>query len=142
MLIEHLGKEIRHVAKKIKHEIDYRTMTLGITGYQSRIIRYILDKSQDQEVFQKDIEEEFKIKRSSVTSVLQTMEKNGLIQRISVKQDARLKKIILTDKALQLSNQCNEIIYQFENDLQKNLTPEELASFMNVLQKLNQNLDG
>lgn len=141
-MIEHLGKEIRHIANKIKHEVDYRTTALGITGYQSRIIRYILDKSQNQEVFQKDIEEEFKIKRSSVTSVLQTMEKNGLIKRVSVKQDARLKKIILTDKALQLSNQCNEIIYQFENDLQKDLSSEELNTFMNVLQKLNQNLDG
>ena len=48
--------------------------------------------SQQGDVYQKDIESFFKLRRSTVSSQLDTLEKKGLIQRVPVSHDARLKK--------------------------------------------------
>ena len=62
---------------------------------QGWIIGYLY-QNRDKEVFQRDIQEQFSIRRSTVTGILQLMEKNGLITRSSVERDARLKKLELT----------------------------------------------
>ena len=51
------------------------------------------------DIYQKDVEKEFQIRRSTATGTLQILEKNGFIRREPVKQDARLKKLVPTDKA-------------------------------------------
>ena len=52
-------------------------------------------------MFQRDLQAHFSVRRSTVTGLLQLMEKKGLITRSSVAQDARLKKIQLTPRAIQ-----------------------------------------
>ena len=47
---------------------------------QGWIIDYIYDRGNDP-VFQRDIEKEFTIRRSTATELLKLMEKNGLITR-------------------------------------------------------------
>lgn len=42
-------------------------------------------------IFQKDLETEFCIGRSTVTNILNLMEKKGFVRRESVSYDARLK---------------------------------------------------
>lgn len=65
-----------------------------------RVLGFVKKHSLHGEmIFQKDIEREFKIKGSSVTSVLNNLEKNGYILRKSVERDKRLKQIVLTEKA-------------------------------------------
>ena len=52
------------------------------------IIEYLY-RHRDEPVFQRDIEREFSITRSTVTNILQLMERKGYIQRQSVPQDDR-----------------------------------------------------
>ena len=61
--------------------------------------------SQQGDVYQKDIESFFKLRRSTVSSQLDTLEKKGLIQRVPVSHDARLKKLVLTEEGLRISGQ-------------------------------------
>ena len=56
------------------------------------------DDHADTEIYQKDIEQEFKVSRATASNMLQLMERKGLIVRESVSCDARLKKISLTRK--------------------------------------------
>ncbi|MDO7205446.1 helix-turn-helix domain-containing protein [Paraclostridium bifermentans] len=49
-------------------------------------------KVRDKDVFQKDLESVFDLKRSSISLMLNNMEKSGLIERMLVKEDGRLKK--------------------------------------------------
>ena len=63
------------------------------------IIRYLYE-NREQDIFQKDIEQRFAVGRSTVTNLIQLMEKKGFVKRESVKQDARLKKVILTEKGI------------------------------------------
>ena len=91
--------------------------------------------------FQKDLEKHFDLKRSSISLMLNNMEKNDLIQRVPVAEDARLKKIILTEKALLLNKNISNAIDSIENKLSDSLTLEEINTFYKVLDKIRNNLE-
>ncbi|MBQ3008150.1 MAG: MarR family transcriptional regulator [Oscillospiraceae bacterium] len=142
MNIEHVGKHIMVAAHQIKVSLDSIFDNYGLNGLQVRILGFIArNDDKDKDVYQKDIETEFKIRRSSVTSVLNTMEKNGYIQRQSVKSDARLKKIVLTDKAKQVGKIHHDAVDRFEQSLLDNMTGEEISTLKMLLDKVVDNLD-
>ena len=62
-----------------------------LTAMHGWILGYLC-RNEHKDIFQKDIEAEFKICRSTVTNILKLMEKKGYIKRESVPYDARLKK--------------------------------------------------
>ena len=68
---------------------------------QRWVIGY-LSEHEGKDVFQRDLEEEFSVRRSTATGILQLMEKNELITREPVSHDARLKKLVLTPKAIEI----------------------------------------
>ena len=69
------------------------------------------------------------------------MEKNGLIKRESVPYDARLKKITLTDKAVDIQHIVDKTFIELEETLKKDITQEELEVFYRVLDKINSNTE-
>ena len=64
---------------------------IKMTNMHGRIISY-LHRNEGRDIYQRDIEKTFMISGPSVSEVLKLMQKNGLIERQSVKHDARLKK--------------------------------------------------
>ena len=72
----------------------------AVTPMHGWIMEYLY-RNSDTPVFQRDIEREFSITRSTVTNILQLMERKGYIARRSVEQDARLKQLVLTEKGRQ-----------------------------------------
>ena len=112
----------------------------SVTMLHGRIVTYLF-VNKDSEVFQRDIEQEFEIRRPTVTKILQAMEKNGLITRHEVDYDARLKKIQLTDKAIHFHREILNRVGTFEETLTKGLTEEEIATFLTILDKIKKNLE-
>ena len=93
-----IGAEIRVLANLIGrnfNEINSGDECYDLTGPQSLILAYLYNHQND-DVFQKDIELEFNIRRSSATGVLKCLEAHDFIRRETINRDARLKKIILT----------------------------------------------
>lgn len=107
---------------------------------QSRIVGYI-HKNKESDIFQKDIEELLKIRRSTATGMLNTLEKKGLIRRKPVSYDARLKKLEITPEGILFSNKAVECIYDVENQVRSGLTDEELETFFNLLSKIKKNIE-
>ena len=139
---EDVGKCIMDTAHKIKLSLNSIFEQAGLTGLQARILGFVKFNSENgRDIFQKDIEAEFKIRRSSVSSVLDNMEKNGFIVRQSVENDARLKKIVLTEKAQHISKQHYQTVLRFESSLLENLTADEIATLKNLLNKVVENID-
>ena len=68
-----------------------------VTPMHEWILSYLF-WHRDEPVYQRDIEREFSITRSTVTNILQLMERKGYIERQSVPQDARLKRLVLTER--------------------------------------------
>ena len=136
----HIGKEMDIISHKIRRKIDNEISQYGITNVQGKIIGCLYFKSDKKDIFQKDIEHDLKIRSSSVTSVLKLMEKNGYIKRVSVDYDARLKKIILTEKGDMIRKGVYRSIVSVEDKVQSYLTDEELQFLFAILDKLNRNL--
>ncbi|MBE6886889.1 MAG: winged helix-turn-helix transcriptional regulator [Ruminococcaceae bacterium] len=140
---EDVGKCIMNTAHQIKFSLNSIFEQAGLTGLQARILGFVRFNSENgRDIFQKDIEAEFKIRRSSVSSVLDNMEKNGFISRQSVESDARLKKIVLTEKAQDISKQHYQTILRFENSLLENMTADEIATLKSLLSKVAENIEG
>lgn len=136
------GFEIHRLSKMIQRSRVHSAVQQHVdcvTGTHGYLLHYLYD-NRGRDVFQRDIEKQFSIGRSTVTSILQLMEKNGLILRESVPQDARLKRIILTQEALDLHVQIEQDIADFETKLTKGLTNEERIAFLTAVKKMRQNM--
>lgn len=138
--MEHGGAPIKcilDVSKNIRYFFDLAMAQNGLTSIQTRILGY-LRKAQEENrsVFQRDIEEVFRIKRSSVTSVLQTLEKNGMIIRESIPEDARVKKLILTDKARKMQGCTYQKIGEMEEEVRSIFTEEEFRQFLDYMNRI------
>ena len=107
----------------------------NVTLMHGWIIGYLYEH-RDTDVFQKDLEAEFAISRSTVTNILQLMERKGYIERMSVQTDARLKKIILTPKGLEINNIIRDTIIEYENSFDDILDDEERKTFLHLIRKL------
>lgn len=139
-----IGASIRVLSIHIKRFIDNHTAKSHIqvlTGVQHAVIGYLGDRSLEQDIFQKDIENEFNIRRSTATGILQLMEKNGLLKREPVPSDARLKKVILTEKALHIHESIKKDITEMEQVMTDGLTEEELDTFFSVIDKISMNIE-
>jgi DNA-binding MarR family transcriptional regulator len=131
-----IGREVNIFINRINRIVSNNMSQYGITGSQAHIINYIYDESNKREVFQRDVEKEFDIRRSSATIALQLMEANGFIKRESVPSDARLKKITLTEKGVFVQKIVREIIDQSEKSLRDALTKNEYNTLVSVINKL------
>lgn len=137
---KNIGKEIIVLSNRIKRRMRSAAESLGITDTQGRVLKYIWEESKSREVFQKDLEDEFDIRRSSVTQVIQLLERDGLIVRESVQRDARLKKLVLTEKAIRIQGVMNEKIRELESQMQKDISEEEREILLNLLRKIKRNI--
>lgn len=138
----HLGFEIRTLNNHVKRFVQSTKPAefQESTGVHGWAIRYFYE-NLDKDIFQRDFEARFSIRRSTATNMLKLMEKNGLICRESVSYDARLKKIVLTQKAIEMHKKATKNIEMIENTLKKGITNDELIAFYNVVDKIKANLE-
>lgn len=135
-----IGKYIQIVSRQLKRNMDETLNGYNVTGVQSMIIGYIYKKSKKGEVFAKDIEEEFEMRKASVAGIIQLMEGNGLIERKAKEGDCRLKSIVLTPKALEIEKTIKKQIDIAEQNIVKEMNEEEQKIFLKLLKKASFNL--
>nr|WP_253289403.1 MarR family transcriptional regulator [Clostridium sp. MSJ-8] len=109
---------------------------LGTNGW---ILGYIYDH-RDKDVFQKDIEDEFTIRRSTVSNILKLLEQKGMIVREPVSYDARLKRITLTEEAIDIHMTIRKDVSKLESKLTKGISKEEIDMFFNIMKKFQKNI--
>ena len=108
---------------------------------QGWIINYLYDH-QEKEIFQKDIERNFHIARSTVTCMVKQMEKEGFIARVGVERDSRLKKIILLKKGEELHELIRGRLSGLEMSMKEGISEEEMEAFFKVAFRILDNLGG
>lgn len=139
---EKIGFEIRRLDHMLGRNMQAHVRAAGIdevTLMHGWIIRYLYT-NQDKDVFQKDIEQYFSIGRSTVTNIIQLMERKGYIARESVEHDARLKKVVLTEKGIRNQEMLEDLVESLDTRLVDGITDEELSVFYSVIEKLKRNL--
>ena len=93
----HVGAEVKMISNMI-----HRRLIAGrvceedqLTASNGWILGY-LAHNEDREVYQRELEEKFRIRRATVSKTLGLMEQKGLIERVPVEHDARLKRLLLS----------------------------------------------
>lgn len=107
----------------------------GMTVSQLSTMGYLAMR-EGSDVYQRDIETFFHLRRSTVSSLLNTLERKGLLQREPVPHDARLKKLVLTEAGLALSTQALSVMRRMNQVLIQGLTPEEVVQLSGLLGKV------
>lgn len=138
-----VGREIHALSNLLGRRIEAEKKQQGmqdVTPMQTWIIGY-LQEHKGQDIFQRDIERDFTITRSTVTGILKLMEKNGLIYRVSVPEDARLKKLILTKTGEAMYQKVRQHIEDTERMLVQGFTEDEVEALLNMMDRLRVNLE-
>ena len=140
---EKIGLEIRKLNHEMNRNLELQVKAEGIdevTLMHGWIMRYLYE-NREKEIYQKDIEKHFSIGRSTVTSIIQLMEKKGFIERQAVQSDARLKKVLLTEKGEKTHEMIEALIIQLNQNMMEGIEQEELQTFLEVLSKIRQNIE-
>ena len=139
-----LGFMIKQINNMIRRRLDQRFAEAGLSdfsGMQGPILGYIQQESQQRDVFQRDIEKTFQIRRSTATVMLQNLEQKGYIEREAVKSDARLKRISLTERAVRYDREIHRLLDRFNLEVEAGISPAEKEAFCKVLAKIVHNLE-
>lgn len=139
--MEEIGAWIQKLNRQIRRRIDESVAGEEVTGVQCGMIRYLYNESKKHDVFAKDLENEFDMRRASVAGIIQLMEKNGLIRREEIDQDGRCKKIVLTDKALQIREIIEQEIGSAEKQLVQDMDKEQIETILAGIKQMSYNMN-
>ncbi len=131
--------EIKKLDNMIERKIFKGIDKLKLTNTQVRILKYLCD-NKDKVIYQSSIEKEVSVRRSTISGILNTMEKNNLIKRVACKNDSRKKQVALTDYSLNKHKEIAQKIANFEDDLLRGITKEETDYLFKIIDKLEENL--
>lgn len=118
---------------------DKKNFELIPTPTQMEILEYVLEHNSEN-IYQKDLENVLNLRRATVSGVLQTMEKNNLIERITDSIDTRTKIIILTEKSKEVFAERKEKLEDIEKVITRNISKEELEVFFKVTETMKTNI--
>lgn len=141
---EQIGYIIKELSRLIDRSIYQKSMrgTNGdsATAMHGWMIGYLYHR-KGEEVFQKDMEADFHMAKSSVTAALQGLEKGGYIKRVPVERDGRLKKIVLTREGERFHQNVEVAILDMEQHLTDGLDSEQITMFFATLDQIKSNLE-
>lgn len=136
-----IGFEIRSISNQLKRHIN------SLPAFQQYDLRggrgYVLGflyANRDTEIYQKDIEDEMALRKSSVTSLLNNLEKSGLITRGHNDGDARKKRVTLTKKGFEVHDEIAREIDRVEAILGEGFNEEEKTKFYAYLDRIKENM--
>ncbi len=78
---------------------------------------------------------------NSLSRILLSMEKKGLIYRKKVKQDKRKVYMCLTDYGLSMRKNSLKAVFTLESALHETIAPEKMEAFFEVMEKIPSAMD-
>ncbi len=137
-----IGHELAYTNNLIARRIargGNNKYAMNISPIQVRIVKYLV-RQNNKAILQKDMEYIFNIRRSTVSGVIKTMEKNNIIIRENVKDDNKSKEIKLTNEVYLRANDLVRKLRELDLELLKDINKEDLEVFMRVLKNIQDNL--
>ncbi|MBV9257202.1 MAG: MarR family transcriptional regulator [Ktedonobacteraceae bacterium] len=130
------------IGQRTKHLLDERLLPYDITPQQARIIGFVCSEQREgKTICQKDIEEAFELKGSSITSLLQGLERKGFITRRSDPSDERRKVVIVLPKGQGLMSDFETAFREMDEKMLQGLTSEQQRILVDTLERMAHNLE-
>lgn len=135
-----IGKEMREVQQLLhrKYELKKEQQSEKLTQVQVHVLMYI--HRHDGQVFQKDIEQHLKVRRSTASQILNVLERESYVERMRLESDARMKEIVVTDKTLALIDSMEKHMKETESMLRVNISKDDMETFFKVIDQIKENL--
>lgn len=141
MLKHHIGGQINYLSRQIIHAVDDRLSKEGLSFTTIRILGQLEGcEAEGKEVCQRDIASRTCTRAPSVTSVLRTMERDGLIARYGGKEDGRVKYLRLTEKGRAAARRGRDCMDEVDRKLLSGMEEAEVQMFRSYLERANCNL--
>lgn len=135
--------EIHRAAHMMSRSLEARVKDEGIdevTLSHGWIIRFLYE-NRDKDIYQKDIEKYFLVGRSTIASSIKLMEKKGFVRREFVECDARLKKVLLTEKGIRTHETIEAMIEELNVGLLEGVEEKDAEVFLKVMRKIRKNIE-
>ena len=113
------------------------TKKIGLTIGQPKVLDYLKDHDGSS---QKDIAQGCFLEAGSLTSILNRMEENGLIERKILNGNRRTFHIFMTEKGKESQKKVDETFSEIEKQALEGISEEEYALFFEVYRKIYANL--
>ena len=82
---DRIGAEIGMLHNLLRRQMACMTEksanSANVTGMQAMIVHHLILREKEGDLFQKDIESAFQMRRSTATGILQLMEQHGILRR-------------------------------------------------------------
>lgn len=134
-------KEIKELLNAVARESildDYFSKYIG-NYTQMLVIKHLIDAG-DREVFQKELEAVLNARKSTVSGILDTMEKNRIIVRVSSKTDGRSKVVKLSESAKRYKKDIFNLMESIDKRLIFGISEEDLKTFYRVIETMKENI--
>ncbi|MTK10013.1 MAG: MarR family transcriptional regulator [Hungatella sp.] len=132
---------IKNIAHVLRYKNDQRLAAYDITEPQVRLLGHIdgAHKS-NQEINRRYLSMAMQISGPSVTSLLNSLERNGFIIRRSGNEDGRTITIELTEKSQKLLSEMSGILSEITDEMLTGFSEEEKTIYLNFLKRTFENL--
>jgi len=131
--------QVKKLNTAIEREMNKEMAKIGLTYTQSSVIGYLIE-NDGKEIYQKDIEFNLGLTHPTVSSVLSRMEANGLISSAVSEPDKRYKKLALTQKAFDLSEEISSVYNLVKARMFAGISPEGRELFNIIAKTMLQNI--
>ena len=128
ILIKKLSLEIDKLSNPILEPYD-------LTHSQFKILKYVL-MNPEKNIRQADIEHYFSMTNPTVTGLVQTLERKGMIERRVNPDDSRSKILCPTQKTTDMKDTLYSLGNELENRLTCVLDADEKRELLRLLNKL------
>lgn len=129
---------MRAVMKKIDRNLSARLEGLAVSIPQSFILSALLEENG---ITLKEIGNRTLIDSSSMTVLVDKLEKDGLVERQLDPQDRRAIRVFITESGKQIAEQVAEIAYQFNSELYDLLGEGNQKEFIHGLNNISHGLE-
>ncbi len=127
------------LSHKQRQRVCQRMEEIGIGGGAGPILMTL---GAQGEMNQKELAQKIHVSAATVSQTLKPLVKEGLVERKSDENDARVFLLRLTEEGLRKREQAMAIFAQMDSDLLMALTDEEQDQLAALLQKLEGRLKG
>jgi len=135
---KHLGYYIQELSRKMSIILNNRLQETGLTFSQFRAINCLWKKGA---LTQKEIHEIIFVQPSTLTGIIDILEKKGFVVRRVDENDARIKRIDLTEEGKAIQDRAWSILEGFEEEFENTLEVEERFLMLKWLKSLNKKID-
>lgn len=127
------GRLINKLSNCLRRRSAETQKRIHISGTKGQILNYILIESQKRPLVQRDIEQEFGLRPSTATEMLQALQAADLIRREPDPAGRTAQVHCLHRKSRSLPGPaCLQEITETESMLLRDISPEERDTFMRI----------